>query len=185
MRAALFFVIMALFIPQVRAADPARPVNQPRFISEIRLGGSLHDPWSPEKNSFNLTTEALFQQFWTAHDPALQPLIPRLHVGGSLNTNGETSFAYGGFTWTFDISPRFFVEGSLGGALHNGETGAIVPANRNNLGCSPLFREAFALGYKIDAQWTITASIQHLSNAGLCDGNRGLTNLGAQIGYRF
>jgi hypothetical protein len=29
------------------------------------------------------------------------------------------------------------------------------------------------------------ATVEHMSNAGLCKQNRGLTNYGARIGYRF
>ena len=29
------------------------------------------------------------------------------------------------------------------------------------------------------------ATVEHMSNAGLCAKNRGLTNFGARIGYRF
>jgi lipid A 3-O-deacylase len=29
------------------------------------------------------------------------------------------------------------------------------------------------------------ATIEHMSNAGLCPQNRGLTNVGARIGYTF
>jgi lipid A 3-O-deacylase len=31
----------------------------------------------------------------------------------------------------------------------------------------------------------VMATIEHLSNAGLCAQNRGLTNIGARIGYTF
>ncbi|WP_081449527.1 acyloxyacyl hydrolase [Rhodomicrobium vannielii] len=29
------------------------------------------------------------------------------------------------------------------------------------------------------------ATIDHMSNAGLCDTNRGLTNAGVRLGYKF
>ena len=28
-------------------------------------------------------------------------------------------------------------------------------------------------------------TVEHMSNAGLCDRNRGLTNFGARVGYAF
>jgi len=41
------------------------------------------------------------------------------------------------------------------------------------------------LGYRLTTHWQVMASIEHNSNAGLCDRNRGLTNGGLRLGYRF
>jgi hypothetical protein len=111
--------------------------------------------------------------------------VPRPHIGGSLNFDDKTSFAYAGLTWTVDITPRFFIEGSFGGAIHNGSTGRVVPVDRNALGCSPLFRESGSVGVRLSANWSVMATVEHLSNAGLCSQNRGLTNIGARLGYTF
>jgi lipid A 3-O-deacylase len=172
------------------AADPVqpaylRPAQPMSFVSEVRLGGSAHDPWSPEQGSANLTGEILFAKPFTAADLFTSYFVPRPHVGGSLNFDDKTSFAYAGLTWTIDITPRFFVEGSFGGAIHNGETGRIVPENRSALGCSPLFRESGSVGVRLSANWSVMATVEHLSNAGLCSQNRGLTNIGARLGYTF
>jgi lipid A 3-O-deacylase len=172
------------------AADPIapaypRPVQPVSFVSEVRVGGTAHDPWSPEKGSANLTGEILFAKPFTPADLFTSYFVPRPHIGGSLNFDGRTSFAYAGLTWTVDITPRFFIEGSFGGAVHNGETGRIVPLDRNALGCSPLFRESGSVGVRLSANWSVMATIEHLSNAGLCAQNRGLTNIGARIGYTF
>ena len=172
------------------AADPVqpaypRPAQPMSFVSEARIGGSAHDPWSPEQGSANLTGEILFAKPFTAADLFTSYFVPRPHIGGSLNFDGKTSFAYAGFTWTIDITPRFFVEGSFGGAIHNGETGRIVPENHNALGCSPLFRESGSVGVRLSANWSVMATVEHLSNAGLCSQNRGLTNIGARLGYTF
>ena len=42
-------------------------------------------------------------------------LWARPHIGGSLNTEGDTSQVYAGLTWTADIYEHFFVEFSFGG----------------------------------------------------------------------
>lgn len=171
-----------------QAADVSKPDSTPpssAFVSELRLGISAHDSWSPEKGSANITGEILFAKPFILSSAFNNYLIPRLHLGGSVNTNSKTSFVYTGFSWTYDLTERVFVEGTLGGALHDGKTGDIVPLDRSALGCSPLFRESASLGYRIASNWLVMGTVEHLSNAGLCSQNRGLTNVGARLGYVF
>ncbi len=44
---------------------------------------------------------------------------------------GKTSHGYSGLTWTWDVTPRIFLEAGLEGAFHNGNTQLIAPAARN------------------------------------------------------
>jgi hypothetical protein len=187
-------VALTLFACSALAADvlgptayapPAQPMS---FVSELRIGASAQDPWSPERGSANITGEILFAKPFTAADLFTSYFIPRPHLGASLNTRGDTSFGYAGLTWTIDITPRFFIEASFGGAVHNGNTQsnpALIPPDRSALGCSPLFRESGSVGFRISPNWSVMATIEHLSNAGICSQNRGLTNVGARIGYSF
>jgi lipid A 3-O-deacylase len=161
---------------------------QPSFLSELRFGLSAQDPWGPEgrDGSANLTGEILFAKPFTASDLFTSYFIPRPHIGGSLNFDDKTSFGYAGLTWTFDLTPSVFVEGSLGGAIHNGKDHVTDPfAERQALGCSPLFRESGSVGVRLSANWSVMATVEHLSNAGACSDNRGLTNIGARVGYSF
>lgn len=180
--ACLSSAFAADYVPP-RLAPPPAPVFN--VFSELRFGASAHEISGPESGSLAITGEVLFAKPFQLANPAYDFLIPRLHLGGSLNTAGDTSFAYAGFTWTYDITQRFFVEASFGGAIHDGDTGYVVSAGRNALGCSPLFRESLGLGYRFTENWSVVANVEHMSNAGLCDNNRGLTNVGAKVGYRF
>jgi hypothetical protein len=172
--------------PDAVASTPAFVAMTPRSFWEVRLGASAQDPSGPESGSFNVTGEIVSPKLLTTADPVLSLFIPRAHVGGSVNFNGDTSFAYAGLTWTFDITRNLFVEGSFGGAVHNGEKDVIDPnAHRQSLGCSPLFRESGSVGVRLSANWSVMATVEHLSNAGLCSENRGLTNIGARVGYTF
>ncbi len=164
---------------------PVPVALQPSFVSELRFGAFAHDPWSPEKGSVNAHVELLFAKPFTPADLFVSYFVPRVHVGGSLNSDGATSFAFAGFTWTVDVTERLFVEASFGGAVHNGETGRVIPEDRSALGCSPLFRESASIGYRISQNWNVMATVEHLSNAGICNANRGLTNFGARLGYTF
>ncbi|WP_112662341.1 acyloxyacyl hydrolase [Microvirga flavescens] len=173
-------------------APPAEPtaVIAPTssFVSELRFGLSAEDPWGPEgrNTSANLTGEILFAKPFTASDLFTSYFVPRPHVGGSVNFQGYTNFAYAGLTWTVDITPSFFVEGSLGGAVHNGDRNHFyTPPDRSALGCSPLFRESGSVGVRLAANWSLMATVEHLSNGGSCADNRGLTNIGARVGYSF
>ncbi len=176
---------MASDLRQDAFAPVGVPAPRSGLLSEFRLGASAQDPWGPESNSANLTGEILFAKPFTTADLFTSYFIPRPHIGGSVNLSGETSFAYAGLTWTVDITPRVFIEGTFGGAIHNGETGKLVPVGRAALGCSPLFRESGSIGVRLSANWSLLATVEHLSNAGLCDQNRGLTNIGARVGYTF
>jgi hypothetical protein len=156
------------------------------FLSEIRVGGSIQDASGPESGSGSITGEILTQRLFEPSNTGLTFLIPRLHVGGSANLSGRTSFAYAGLTWTLDIGPAFFLEGTFGGAVHNGDVGRVVlSAHDAALGCSPLFRESASAGWRVTPQWSVMATVEHLSNAGLCAQNRGLTNVGLRLGYTF
>jgi hypothetical protein len=166
--------------------NPA-PSVQSGLLSEFRFGLSAQDPWGSEwrDGSANLTGEILFAKPFTASDLFTSYFIPRPHVGGSLNFDGGTSFAYAGLSWTVDVTPGLFVEGSLGGAVHNGKDHPITAVDRHQaLGCSPLFRESGSVGVRLSANWSLIATVEHLSN-GSCSDNRGLTNVGARVGYSF
>jgi lipid A 3-O-deacylase len=170
-----------------RPADPALS-GQPSFLSEVRFGLSAQDPWGNEgrDGSANLTGEILFAKPFTASDLFTSYFIPRPHIGGSVNFDGRTSFAYAGLSWTIDITPNLFVEGSFGGAIHNGKDHPVSELDRHQaLGCSPLFRESGSVGVRLSANWSVMATVEHLSNAGACSENRGLTNVGARVGYSF
>jgi hypothetical protein len=160
--------------------------SQPSLLSEFRFGFSAQDPWGPEgrDGSANLTGEILFAKPFTASDLFTSYFIPRPHLGGSLNFDGRTSFAYAGLSWTIDVTPDVFVEGSFGGAVHNGKDHPLN--DRQALGCSPLFRESGSVGVRLSANWSVMATVEHLSNGDTCsDENRGLTNIGARVGYSF
>jgi hypothetical protein len=181
----------ALLASSVMAAEPVRTapasssVLQPSFVSEVRIGASAHDPSGPESGSANFTGEILFAKPFRAASPVWDLFIPRPHVGGSVNFAGKTSFAYAGVSWTFDITPSLFAEASFGGAVHNGDTHPYATPGHNALGCSPIFRESGSIGYRLDSRWSVMATVEHLSNAGLCSQNRGLTNVGVRLGYTF
>jgi len=109
----------------------------------------------------------------------------RPHVGTTVNLDGHESMVYAGLSWTVPVTNSFFVEASFGGAIHNGPLhGALEP--ERNLGCSVLFRESASVGANLTESTDIMLTIEHASHAGLCgDDNRGITNLGVRVGFKF
>jgi hypothetical protein len=182
--------LVAIGLPAgAMAADrlaPATPqLARQSFVSEIRLGAFAHDPTSPEKGSLDINGEILFVKPFVPADPLLAFFVPRIALGGTVNTVGDTSHGYASLAWTYDITTKLFAEVSVGVAVHDGKTGTIIPRDRSALGCSPLIRESGSLGYRFDEHWSIMATIEHMSNAGACSRNRGLTNYGVRVGYAF
>jgi hypothetical protein len=196
LRVATAVMVFACTLGLAQAADLSRPsfdrITAPepvaswRLADELRGGVFAHDPSSQEGGSVDVNLELLSARL-PLGDPTtlLGMLVPRLHVGTDINTAGKTSEFYAGLTWTFDVTRWLFVEGSFGGALHTGFTGPVPPPGRNALGCNPLFRESGTIGVRLSENWSVMATIDHISNADLCTRNRGLTNFGGRIGYRF
>lgn len=109
----------------------------------------------------------------------------RPHLGATVNFGGLESMVYAGVAWTVPVMDTpVFLEASFGGAVHNGATlGATYPAR--NLGCSVLFRQSASVGVMLTENASIMATIDHASNANLCADNRGLTNMGVRLGWKF
>lgn len=160
----------------------AEPAPAPTHFMDVRLGVYVHDPLSPEKGGADVNADAAFSVF-APSDGLYGLLIPRVHIGGTLSFAGKTSFAYAGFTWTLPLNEAFFLEAAFGGAVHNGlRDGA---EDRNAMGCRGSFHESISLGYRVTQDWSVLGTLEHVSNAGLCMQNRGLTNFGLRLSRAF
>ena len=164
-------------------AEDDNPRGAPSAVSETRLGVMAHDVpifSGNDEDGVNVNAEILF----TSPDFLKWILAPRPHIGGSFNTAGDTSQAYLGLTWDFDLTDSIFFEFSFGGAVHNGELDDDK-MDRKALGCRVLFRESAALGWRFNEHHSLSVMLDHISNASLCDDNEGLDTLGVRYGYRF
>ncbi len=170
----------------VLAGAPARAADASWFerplMEELRLGLYAHDPMSPEKGGADVNAELVFAPFPVGSGP-LAFLVPRAHAGATLSFGARTSIGYAGFLWRLPLTDALFLEASLGGALHNGRDGGAP--GRNAMGCAGGFHESLSLGYRFAPQWSVLATVEHVSNAGLCDQNRGLTNAGLRLSRSF
>ena len=173
------------------ASPQSLTIAQDFGLSEFRAGVLAHsvDDVGPNGESMNFTRpvdinfEALFKTpeldvfYWIGS--------PRPTVGANINTGGLESFVRLGLTWHLPIfDTPFYLEGQFGGTLHNGALKtAVWPARP--LGCSLMFYESAGVGVNIGDNLSVTGVIEHSSTANICTPNRGLTNLGVKIGYRF
>ena len=164
-------------------AAPALSQESP--VSEVRGGVFSH---SIDPDGFSrvedVNFEVLFRAPFMGSFGAWGTLQPR--IGATVNLNGPESMVNLGVTWHLPVfDTPLFLEGTFGGALHNGALhDAVAPAR--DLGCSVLFYEAASVGFEVTEQVNLLFTAEHASHAGLCgDDNRGLTNGGVRLGIKF
>jgi len=132
-----------------------------------------------------------FEMLFTPPDFLAVIGSPRPHLGGSVNSAGNTSVGYFGLTWGINLiqglfgwGDGVFVNGSLGGALQDGYTNS-APPDRKKLGSTALLRESLELGYQATPSVSVSGFVAQMSNAGLADHNAGLTDAGVPFGVKF
>lgn len=177
--------VLAFTSFQSRADQPGVPSPFPYF-DEIRFGvfAADLDPGGASDDEVSLNGELLTPPIGPQRGhPVLDILFnPRLHVGATVATGEGINQAYAGLTWDYHLTDALFVETSFGGAVHDGETDDNNP---DSYGCTVNFRESFSVGVNLTDQISVMATVDHMSNAGLCDENQGLTNAGVRLGYRW
>lgn len=180
--------ISLMTVSTVLAADLGNETENQRASGprhELR-GGVLYHDFMEHESGIDLNAEYLSR--WAAFDlfipkTSVQAIF-RPHLGANLNLNGDTSFAYAGYSLTLNLTERLFLEGSFGGMVHNGLSDDHSD-DTLDLGCNVMFRESIAAGFRLTEHWNVSALVEHASNAGFCNANNGLTNAGVRIGYVF
>jgi lipid A 3-O-deacylase len=170
---------------------PANPNAQPgQIVDEVKAGLLAHDVGflgDHTERGFDVNLEMLFTS------PDILSVIgsPRPHIGGDYNTAGQTSDAFAGLTWgisliqnLFRTGDAVFMTGSLGGAYQDGYIDN-APLGRKRLGSPVLFRESAELGYQVTPVISVSAILEHISNADLAQHNAGITSAGARLGFKF
>ncbi|MEX1154852.1 acyloxyacyl hydrolase [Parvibaculum sp.] len=166
------------------AAFVCAPAYAESFISEVRIGVMDHDSSMFHDSHETTDPDVNFEVRFVSPDFLDWAFAPRPLIGGTINTGDGTSFGYAGLGWTFDLTEAFFVDFTLGGAVHDGETERAT-ATSKNFGCRAQFHESASIGYRFNKANAIMVSIEHMSNASLCDDNEGLTNTGLRYAYSF
>lgn len=179
----------------VAQTSPAQASTAPiNIIDEVKIGVLAHDVGfltHHVESGPDVNVETLFIS------PDFLSIIgsPRPHIGADINTAGNTSDGYFGLTWGVTLVQNLvrdgdgiFVNGSLGGAIQDGFVGSATtepPPGRKFLGSVALFRESAEIGYQITPVVSVSALLDHISNADLAPRNAGITSAGARLGFKF
>ena len=171
---------------------PTNPNANPPLgiVNEVKTGLLAHDVGflgDHTERGFDVNLEMLF------NSPDILAIIgsPRPHLGGDYNTAGQTSDVFTGLTWGISVIQNLFrpgdavfLTGSLGGAYQDGFIDN-APLGRKRLGSPILFRESAELGYQVTPVISVSAILEHISNANLGQHNAGITSAGARLGFKF
>jgi lipid A 3-O-deacylase len=163
---------------------------QGRLVDELKIGVLAHDVGFLGDH-IETGPDVNFEMLFTP--PQILDVIgsPRPTLGGDFNTAGNTSDAYFGLTWgitliqhMFGSGGSLFLNGGLGGAVQDGYTDT-APPGRKDLGSPVLFHLSAELGYQITPTLSISAFLEHMSNANLAPHNAGITSAGGRLGFKF
>lgn len=154
-------------------------------VRELHVGLAAHDVdglWSGEskEKGSDLCAEVIFNR--ALFDLLSATAYPAM--GLTLNSRGDTSKLYGGFSLQWEVTSALFFSTGLGLALHDGKQDTDS-ADRKSLGSQVLFRIPIEIGYAVNHHHRILIAFDHVSNAGLATPNEGMDTLGLVYGYRF
>ena len=172
------------------AVPPVAARAQTKLVDEVKIGGLAHDVTFGGRH-VESGADVNIEMLFTPPDILRFIGSPRPHIGADINTSGNTSDGYFGLTWgimliqsLFGADDGIFANGSLGGAVHDGYIDS-APPGRKRLGSRILFRESAELGYQINPTLSVSAIVDHISNANLGNHNAGITSAGARLGFKF
>lgn len=132
-----------------------RPGRAMDFRLEHRWGDSLLPMIAPSTTSWN----KYFQ----------------IHPFAGVETTDKAQFyGFGGFVFDTFITNHIFLSPSLAAGVYERGTG-------KRLGSFLEFRSMFEAGYKFDNNIRVSAFINHVSNAEICDWNPGAEAVGAYV----
>ena len=172
------------------AALPGAAAAQTKIVDEFKFGALAHDVGVFDRHVEG-GADLNFEMLFTPPDFLSVIGSPRPHIGGSLNTAGNTNSGYFGLTWGITLIQNLFgwggqvyLNGSVGGALQDGYHDN-APPGRKNMGSTALFRGSVELGYQLTPRVSISGFVDHTSNADLAPHNAGITDAGARLGFKL
>lgn len=109
---------------------------------------------------------------------------PRPHVGATVSLNGETSIAYTGLTYEFDLGGPFFVDALGGLAVHNGmmhqpDANRCSQESDCGFGSRVLMHGGLEIGARITDDASVSLLWDHVSHGKLfASENEGIDHVG-------
>jgi len=175
---------------QAPAPQPPPSPTAIRILDEMKVGLLAHDIGflgHHKESGLDVNLELLF----ASPDFFKYILSPRPHLGADLNDDGKTSNYYFGLTWggvfyspNWNRGDGFFAYLGVGGSVNDGRIFTHDPT-RKSLGSYELFHEGLDIGYQLNSVVSVSAFLDHISNASLAAHNQGITNGGARVGLKF
>jgi lipid A 3-O-deacylase len=190
--ALLVAALTCLSMPAVAQDVPSAGVLD--IVDEVRIGASYHMvyytmlPQNPQDWYWDRLEDVNFDVLFTSPDFDAFRWIgsPRPELGATVNLRGEDSLFHAGLTWQAPLfDTPLYLEGTFGGAIHTGYLGDEAPLGRRKYGCRVNFYERFGVGMTLTENATATLAYEHMSNAGLCEHNAGISNLSLKFGWKF
>jgi lipid A 3-O-deacylase len=88
----------------------------------------IDGPSGDKNGAPDINVEVLFERFGPEYQSSVLNhfLRPRLDIGTSISTDGDTSEVYAGLTWDVFLTRRLFLEGSAGGRFTRATTATSV-----------------------------------------------------------
>lgn len=178
-------LVYALSVPCVLAQQASERTPRSDIVYGIRLGVLAHDVgglWSHSRaeGGIDFNAEIVFKKpsfkVWQGS------VLPNLGV--SVNSQGDTSKAYGGLLWEFLFDSGFFVNSGVGLAVHSGQLESD-DANKKQLGSRVLFRIPIEIGFTIFERHRLSVMFDHMSNAYVANPNEGMDTIGVRYGFQF
>ena len=163
------------------------------IVDEVRLGMHFHSayytmlPQNVQDWYWDDLEDLSFDVLFTTPDmDAFRWLgSPRPEVGATINMLGYDSLYHFGLTWQLPVfDTPIYLEGTFGGAVNDGYLSNPPPGYRE-FGCRVNFYQRFGIGANLSENLTATVTYEHTSNAGLCEHNAGLSNVGVRFGWKF
>lgn len=148
--------------------------------TEFRLGVLDHDPLAQKEDGVDINAELYFDS-WLGSEGSWQL---RPSIGGTVNLQGDTSFAYIDLNYGGPIFDNWFLEFAVGGAVHNGELETPDP-HRKELGGRVLIHAAMSIGVMLSDTTSLSIYADHMSNAGVEERNEGLETVGLRVGFHL
>jgi lipid A 3-O-deacylase len=184
-------LFLYIFILSVMPFQDAKAQKSPEralssdLVYGIRFGLLAHDVggfWSHSRaeSGVDINAEIVFKkprfEIWRG---IIQP-----NLGVSINSQGDTSKAYGGLLGEFLFDNGYFVNSGVGLAVHDGQLES-KDSNKKQLGSRVLFRIPIEFGFTISERHRISIMFDHMSNAYLANPNEGMDTVGVRYGFQF
>ena len=161
-----------------------------KLVDEFKIGGLAHDVTFGGRH-VESGADVNIEMLFTPPDILRFIGSPRPHIGGDINTSGNTSQGYFGLTWGIMLIQSLFGAGD--GVLRQRQSRRRDPRrlHRHRAARPQAPRLAHPVPRKrrarlsADPEISVSAIVDHISNANLGNHNAGITSAGARLGVKF